>query len=381
MRICFVTSEFPPHPGGIARSASRIVTTLAGAEFDIHVFVPINGGTPLVEKRPSGITFYRVPYSGDLLFALTTAIQSFLSYYDSQLNFDLFHGFELHMAYPVLKIARSRPVIASLRGIDAIWMSERPAYARIAADVLRYSSWVTAVSTTALGNAQRIADISLKSSFIPNSIDSSRFFNWSLQGCHKGRVGTVSTFRPKKQLPLLVRGYAALAKDLRSHLLLVGGTRRPENIQPTLGEIRNQGILDEVTITGLVDRPQVMRYLLEMNLFAIYSANEGLPNSILEAAASGVPIVASAVDGIKDVFEDGVNALLVSPEKLNELVDAMTIILKDSTTAESLGRGAAALARRLTPDSEKSAWRRLYLELAKQYASTTPPVDLNTSVS
>jgi len=79
------------------------------------------------------------------------------------------------------------------------------------------------------------------------------------------------------------------------------------------GAIAARTLASEVEFSGYVDNMHVPKYLASMNVFVLSSDHEGLPNSVLEAAASGVPVVATAVYGVKDIYRDSSHALLVPP--------------------------------------------------------------------
>jgi L-malate glycosyltransferase len=213
VRVCFVSNEFPPHPGGIARSACRITDGLAASGVDIHVFVPVIR-KPVrtfdcrTERRSSGVHIHWVSTDDDAFLHLSQVLSS----YDRQLSFDVFHGFTIHLAYPCLSVAGTRPVIASFRGIDAIQILVRP-YAFFAAEILRRARWVTAVSNSALSGAQRLTDITGRCSFIPNAIDCSEFRDWAVNSTNRGVVGTVCMFRRKKDIPTLIRAYGFLPQS------------------------------------------------------------------------------------------------------------------------------------------------------------------------
>ena len=117
-------------------------------------------------------------------------------------------------------------------------------------------------------------------------------------------------------------------------------------------------------ITGAVDRSAVKRYLAEMNVFVLSSRQEGLPNALLEAAAAGVPLVATSVDGVKDIFQNGKSALLVEPANPRALARAVEAVINDRELAQSLSIGAKQVARNLTVDLERNAWLDIYMKLA-----------------
>src|SRR5262249_23711735 len=260
-----------------------------------------------------------------------TAAEAFyhaISRVDKHVRFDLFHGFYLPMAYPCLMVAQRnrRPVIASIRGDDGIVMFKEWPFKPIVTEVLRRASWVTSVSTASIERAKSLANISHRSSFIPNSIDTKLYPRWELTDSNRGNVGTVCTFRPKKNISLLVQSYSKVSPELRRKLLLVGTFTDSDTEKRVLGTISECRIDSEVEITGYVDNAEVPHYLNSMHVFVLSSIHEGFPNAILEAAAAGIPIVSTAVDGIKDVFSDSENALLVPSENPTALAYAIETV-------------------------------------------------------
>jgi glycosyltransferase involved in cell wall biosynthesis len=100
-----------------------------------------------------------------------------------------------------------------------------------------------------------------------------------------------------------------------------------------------------------------------MRVFVLSSDHEGMPNAVLEAAASGMLIVATAVDGAKDLLTHGLSALLVAPGDRPALTEAITALLTDETLARTLGRTARAAVHRLTPAIERDHYVALYARL------------------
>jgi glycosyltransferase involved in cell wall biosynthesis len=361
LRICFATTEFPPHPGGAARSAHRLVVGLAKSGFDIAIFTPLLAGevSTVIEQSVDGVKTFRVPFN---LEAAADAIRQ----EDQRRPFNLFHGFTLLAAYPCLEVASrgNRPVLASIRGIDGLSFDD------LTADVLKRSSWITSVSSDSLARAKAITDISTYSSVIPNGVDMRRFSRWKPTPLNRGVVGTVATFRPKKNIPLLIRSYSCLPKEIRRRLLLVGDSFGAEASLNNLGKqldevIRELGIKTEVEFAGFIDNEHLSIYHHRMHVFVLSSDHEGMPNAILEAAASGLPIVATAVDGVKDIFTNGKNALLIEPGNLDQLSEAIKHVIVNEDLACHLSEGARITASCLTPERELQGYAELYYCLLK----------------
>ncbi|HYG54362.1 MAG TPA: glycosyltransferase family 4 protein [Burkholderiales bacterium] len=106
------------------------------------------------------------------------------------------------------------------------------------------------------------------------------------------------------------------------------------------------GLASAVKFTGWVG-PSGKRALLESAAaFALPSYDEGIPVSLLEAMAAGVPSVASRVDGVTEVVVDGVSGLLVPPGDRATLARALKEILLDVERAARLGGAARESVRR-----------------------------------
>lgn len=290
---------------------------------------------------------------------------------DDRSPFDLFHGFTLPAAHSCLLVAARgrRPVIASIRGVDGVAFDQK------AIQVLQQANWITSVSRESLKRAEAYTDIGERSSFIPNGVDLADRPEWRPDASNPGVVGTVATFRPKKNIPLLLRAYAQVAPSLRKQLLLVGDFYFGNSLVPELRrqavELVNElGITREVLFAGYVENERLAEYRRQMRVFVLSSDHEGLPNAVLEAAAEGLPIVATAVDGIKDIFRDGQDALLVEPGDCEQLSAAIERVLTERELSLHLSQGARDAVSQLTPEAEARAYAELYRSLLDHSLAT-----------
>jgi glycosyltransferase involved in cell wall biosynthesis len=165
-----------------------------------------------------------------------------------------------------------------------------------------------------------------------------------------------------------------LPERLRNGLLLVGGYHSELRAvtQPAVEEaMEAAGVRDEVTITGYVDREAVKSYLQKMSVFVLSSTQEGQPNALLEAAAAGLPIVSTAVDGINDTFRHEESALLTPIGDAPALACAIARLLEDTALAKRLSRGAKSVAASLDSSSETQQWPDLYRSLLRRSTPST----------
>jgi glycosyltransferase involved in cell wall biosynthesis len=106
------------------------------------------------------------------------------------------------------------------------------------------------------------------------------------------------------------------------------------------------------------DIPQLMRGL---DIFVLPSMNEGISNTILEAMASGLPVIATRVGGNGELVVDGETGLLVPPGQAFELADAISVYLREPGLAVRHGReGRRRVERKFTLEAMVEKYLSLY---------------------
>lgn len=151
-------------------------------------------------------------------------------------------------------------------------------------------------------------------------------------------VGTVGRLTPVKDQQLLLRAAALLREAQPGHrlrVLLVGDGPLRESLQALAGEL---GIRDVLWMAG--DRDDVPELLQLMDIFVLPSLGEGISNTVLEAMASGLPVVATAVGGNLELVEEGVSGRLVPSGDAAALRDALAALLVDDDLRARCGERA-----------------------------------------
>jgi glycosyltransferase involved in cell wall biosynthesis len=376
-RVCFVTERYPPQLGGVAIAARRVVGYLVEAGFRVRVIHPFHDESAQLSTehgREGGAAISRLRYptwNSDSAVALLRLIGRF----HSDRPFDLFHGFFLTVVQPCAFVANRlaaeigpRPVIASIRGSDALMQTTAPYWRDLIRDGLQNATWITSVNQFCLGHVARELDVDLerRASVIRNGVAPvSDDAWWRLNDANRGVIGTVGVFRMLKDIPLLVRGYAGLPAALRSRLLLAGYFDRDAEDERLWSQtlVEEFGLEDQIEITGRFAHAEVGQHLGRMHVCVHASAYEGLPNSLLEAAARGVPIVATDVGGMGEVLTDGENGLLVPHGDPVALTRAIRRVVEDDALAQRLSAGGMRLANRLSESAERAQWVALYRTL------------------
>lgn len=124
-----------------------------------------------------------------------------------------------------------------------------------------------------------------------------------------------------------------------------------------------RGVADSVLFVGF--RADVPRILDAIDVLALPSLHEGMPLTVIEAAAAGRPVVATAVDGTPEVVLDGRTGSLVPPADPPALARALRSLLGDPDAIARMGREACRWAReRFDIDTHVEATARVYREVA-----------------
>jgi glycosyltransferase involved in cell wall biosynthesis len=174
-------------------------------------------------------------------------------------------------------------------------------------------------------------------------------------------VGTVGRLASEKNQVLLVRALAPVLGE-RARLVLVGDGPEEPAIRRAIAEARAE---PWVHLTGA--RADVPRYLRALDVFALPSLTEGLPLVILEAMATGLPVVASDVGGLPDVVAHGVTGFLVPPGDADALRETLAALAAQPARARELGsRGRSVAVARHSLERVSEAYLELYVDLLRR---------------
>ena len=177
-------------------------------------------------------------------------------------------------------------------------------------------------------------------------------------------IGWVGRMQPVKDPASLARAFVrAVAQDpsarRRLRLVLVGDGPRRQEVESILEEGR---VSELAWLTGpRSDVPDVMRGL---DCFALPSLAEGISNTILEAMATGLPIVATRVGGNAELIEDGLSGRLVPPADSDALARGLLAYFADPVAARRHGKaGRYRAERRFGLDRMVAEYAQLYERL------------------
>jgi glycosyltransferase involved in cell wall biosynthesis len=133
---------------------------------------------------------------------------------------------------------------------------------------------------------------------------------------------------------------------------------------PLVALAQDLGIGQKVQFLGWLDRSAATTLLSQADALALPSYHEALPLVLLEAASVSVPVIATRVGAIPDVFTDGHDALLVAPGDRAALSAALTLLMNEPLLAKQIGQNAKHLYdQRFAMESFVEAMAKVYAQL------------------
>jgi glycosyltransferase involved in cell wall biosynthesis len=171
---------------------------------------------------------------------------------------------------------------------------------------------------------------------------------------------TVANLRAQKNYPGLLEA-ARLVVDREVPLCFVAAGQGPLET-----EVRDEhaalALGDQFRLLGY--RDDTTRLIAAADLFVLASHHEGLPVSVMEALALGVPVVAPAVGGLQEAVTDGESGVLVRPDDPAALADAITDVATDAELRAKLGAGAVRDGARFSSAGAVARVEAIYRDVA-----------------
>ena len=364
--IC-VVGPLPPPSGGMANQCEQLVRLLRADGFDVEL---VRTNAPY---RPAWVGhlpvlragFRLLPYLLELWLAAGRA---------SVMHVLANSGWAWHLlAAPAMVIARLRgtPVIINYRGGNADTF-----FAGAPRNVLNMLAGA-ALRVTPSAFLQRVfSRYGLTAEVIPNIVDLSRFIP-SPPRCFGDAPHLVVTRNLEAiyDIPTAMRAFARVKPSFPGARLTVAGTG------PELGRLQQLtvelGLQDSVCFAGRIDNADIPALYSSADCLINPSTVDNMPISILEAFASGVPVVSTSAGGIPGLVEQGVNGLLVPIADHEAMSREVLRVLQDAGLAMALKQAGLAQARKYSWPQVRGQWLDAYRRVGAAKSKLTPVIRTN----
>jgi glycosyltransferase involved in cell wall biosynthesis len=182
-------------------------------------------------------------------------------------------------------------------------------------------------------------------------------------------IGSVGNLSPGKGFEFFLEAAAQIKRRFPAAKFLIVGAvleNRKQYFKALLERRRKLGLTNDALFLG--QRQDIPQLMAAMTIAVHASEEESGPMVVMEASASGVPVVATDVGGPRELLEDGVTGILVEPRSPAQIADAVLYLLENPAIADHMGKcGVQRMRERFSLDTAADARVRAYQAAIKSH--------------
>lgn len=377
MRILFFNYEFPPLGGGAGNASYYLLKEYAKyPEIQVDFVTSSVDESMSILQMEENIKIYRIPIGKNFGNMHYQSKAELIRYYKEAYKFakklikenqyDLTHSFfSVPCGYVSYKLWKKYkiPYIISLRGSDVPGYSERFSLLYKFITPIIKKIWKNAYFVIA--NSQGLRELALKSTpgkeigVIRNGINVEDFLpDYEKRDPSHFTIVCISRITPRKGIRFLIQAFRLLSvRYSNARMLIVGDGNEKTSLEQLTMSL---GLEDRIIFTGAVPHENVLRYYQKADAFVLPSLNEGMSNTMLEALACGLPLVATDTGGTKEILIENRNGFIVKMRNPDDLAEKLEKLIADPSLADKMGRESLRLAKELSWESVAKGYADLY---------------------
>lgn len=365
INISFLTTSFPRFEGDFSGNfIFRYAQELANIGTDIEIIAPDDPASLSLSENFSLIRFpYFFPRSWQTL-AYGSGIMNkrsvlswvqlpfllinfFLAALRSTRKTQLVHAFWSASGVIALAVRsfKSRPVVITLWGSDKL-IAQIPILSKLMIRILNTADAIVCEDNNIKSILVTRGLDSKKITLIRNGIDLQSFQSGNPIEA-KRSLGlqddqpimlSIGSLNKTKNHALLINTFAELAASKNSwHLYIIGEGEEQQSLEKQIIDLKLE---QKTTLLGLLDHNSISKWLKAADIFVLPSQSEGTPNALLEAMASGLPVIASKVGGIPELINDNTEGLLFESGSKDDLKEKLNRLIQDKQLQKTLAKNA-----------------------------------------
>ncbi len=204
--------------------------------------------------------------------------------------------------------------------------------------------------------ADLFAHYGLATEPIPPTVDTDLFRPRRISSVQPKLV-VARSLEKRNNIACVIEAFARVKQKYpRAEMVIAGDGSQREELERLVAAERLNG----VTFTGGVGPRESSRHFAEADVYANASSIDGLPTSLLEALAVGLPVVTTGAGGLADVINDGVNGLIIRPNDPAGLAERIIELVESPELVQRLSEQAKLSATEYTLANVKGKWSGLY---------------------
>lgn len=375
--IVFVIRYFPPFIGGLEVNTQRLAEALANRGVSVTVVTGMFDLKLPRRETVRSVVVIRLPSPRIKILGAVVFVCALAWYLvKNRKRFDALHSFQIGYTAAVTvlfgKILRKPTVVTvASSGIGGdVARHRRTPLGRLFLILCRQASRMVILNQHMREELVAVGYPHDRAVFIPNGVDTAVFSpptDSERVLCREKRDGKkiilyTGRLSPEKGVAFLITSFAELPPDFPAQLVVVGDGPEKGRLEKLVSRYRL-----ETRVSLLPAVANVVPFLHSADIFVLPSQFEGLSNSLIEAMACGLPVIATQVVGTSEVIHDGYNGILVPYMDSSALAHAILFLCTHPDIARELGKEAAATVRsHYRLDRIALHYHTLYQELVKK---------------
>lgn len=346
MNIAVCHANTHPPTAGIGNFAYNVAQELSKEGYTFHLF--LRGSRSYKREEENNFVVHRCPYFK--FYPINNHIHRY--FVDRQLRqmkdeIDLLH---LHTpisppvktSFPTVAtihtpLKHKREVAPTEKFSDYLHNAQSIVGRRIEHQIINKSDAITTVSDSVRNHLEEYGLFEEDVRITPNGVDTSEFK--LTEGSRTGnQLLYTGRLAPVKGLPDLLEAIKRIDKaGLECKLVITGKGEYKKVLQEKVIDL---GIQNKVDFTGFVSREQLVNLYQSSDAFIFPTYYEGLPTSVLEAMAAGLPIVSTNAPGVRDLIDHEETGLIGEPGDIDTLTSNILRVLQNHELRDDLGVAA-----------------------------------------
>ncbi len=250
---------------------------------------------------------------------------------------DLVHALHLTSYGFLAALAGFHPFVVSVRGTEVIEAPKlTPIHRWLTRYALSHADTITASGMDLATETTRYAPSGVPVTVVPYGVDLRRFAAEASNTSDHVVIGAVSRLSQENGVRYLIEAFAQLRQKYGGNVSLRIAGDGPERGRLE-ALVQRLNLESSVELRGWVEDTELPAFLNQLGVFVLPSAWEGFGSAAIEAAAAGLPVVATNVHGMPDAVQNRVTGILVPPSDPGALAEAIGRLVEDAELRASLG--------------------------------------------
>jgi glycosyltransferase involved in cell wall biosynthesis len=386
MKILFLNYEYPPLGGGAGNATEYLLKEYAHiSDLEVHLVTSSADGACHNFNVGEKVFVHSVPiwkngnelHHQSIVNVLVYAWRGYC-YADKLLKktkFDAIHAFfGVPCGSMALCLSKKYAMsyIVSLRGADVPGFSERFSLLYVFLQPLIRLVWRRAKFVVA--NSEGLKQLAQKTNseqkieIIQNGVDIQMFKPAEKKQNEYVCILSVSRLTPRKGLRYLIQAIkillenTSLTEKAKIELQIIGDGDEKNALEQLANEL---GISHKVKFLGRILHENLASYYAQADIFCLPSLNEGMSNTVLEALATGMPIVATKTGGTEELVRDGENGFFAAQKSAQDLAEKLESLINDETLRVRFGQASRKRAETMSWANVAEKYVKLYMKSKK----------------